>query len=724
MPRRPVPPADRGPEMPPERGRDGTRNLSAELDRLRAQAAALQQLLTVTEQAALEQAQELERGLAERTRMLSLLSATLESTADGLLVVDLDGRIVSLNGRFVEMWGIPSDVLKTGDDAKALAFVLEKLTDPEGFISKVRDLYAQPLADSFDILEFKDGRVFERYSQPQRVGEECVGRVWSFRDVTAQRRIEAELEAARDRALEASRLKSSFLANMSHEIRTPMNAVIGMTSLLLDTDLNTSQRDYVETLRGAARVLLDVINDILDFSKIEAGKLRLEEMAFDPQVVVSEVADLLASRANDKSLRLTSAIEPEVPRSVVGDPGRLRQVLLNLAGNAVKFTDQGWVRIHVLADEATEDSVRLRFEVADTGIGIPPEGHARLFEPFYQVDASDARRFGGSGLGLAISKQLVELMGGELGFKSEPGAGSTFWFSAACGLPGEAAGQTAAWASLGAVKVLVVDDDATEGASLDRQLHAVQMRSTLVSDARAALWTLQRAAEGAEPFDLAVVKAQMPGMDGLRLAHAIKRDPSLARTRVLLVGAGPSLGAEEADRSAGVVGRLAEPVRSEELYDSLSRALQARWAGPPPAAPTADGAASPTEESGPKPRVLVVEDNPVNQKVAALMLERLGYNVDVAGDGFEAVTALDLIPYAAVIMDCQMPGMDGFDATAEIRRREAGRRHTVIIAMTASAMEEDRDRCLRAGMDDYIAKPVRPEKLAAALEHWVPAGRL
>jgi PAS domain S-box-containing protein len=501
---------------------------------------------------------------------MSLLAATIDATADGLLVVDPAGRIRSYNHCFAEMWRLPESLLLAGDDGTLLASVLSQVIDPEAFLAKVEALYQEPEAESDDIIEFLDGRVFERTSKPQRVGGRVVGRVWSFHDATERRRLEADVATALTQAREASRLKSAFLATMSHEIRTPMNGVLGLAELLLDTTLDATQRSQLMALRESGQTLMALINDILDFSKIEAGKLDLEHVEFDLPGAVGSVARIISSQAHDKGLVLRLKLAPDVPATVSGDSLRLRQVLLNLASNAIKFTDAGGVTISV----NTRRDGRLRFSVADTGIGIDPAVRHILLDPFSQADSSTTRRFGGTGLGLAICAQLVELMGGTLEFDSLVGAGSTFWFD-------------------------------------------VPLRASDRSQAPPA----------------------------------------------------------------------AEPV-------------------PAPAAFAGSFAGT---------RVLLADDTGINRVVGVAMLERLGCVVDVVTNGAEAVEAVGRNRYDAVLMDCLMPVMDGYEATTRIRRGEAGPDRTRIIALTASAMVGDREKCLAAGMDDYLSKPLDQSALAGAL---------
>ena len=655
------------------------------------------------------------RGEQELQQTLSLLSATLESTADGILVVDPEGRISSFNGKFVEMWRLPQAVVASGDDREALRFVVDQLLDPADFIAKVEELYEQPDAESHDTLHFKDGRVFERSSKPQRVGGAVVGRVWSFHDITERTKLEAELAEARDQALETSRLKSDFLATMSHEIRTPMNGVIGLTGLLLDTGLTDVQRKYADGVRVSGEALLGIINDILDFSKIEAGKLELEMVDFELASALDEVAALVAESARGKGLDLVTECLPNVPRTVRGDVGRLRQVLLNLVSNAVKFTSTGEVRLRAsLGEVVGPDQVIVRMEVSDTGIGIAPDSAARLFEPFSQADASTTRRYGGTGLGLAICRRLVEAMGGSIGVDSAPGRGSTFSVEVPLGLvsPPVPVPDPPAHALAGR-RALIVDDSRTNRLVLAAQLLAWNINADLASDAETALEHLRQAVEKGRPYDLVLVDMAMPGTDGLELSRLVSADPVLSSAHLFLLSSVPV--DAEAAADAGVVARLFKPASSSQLYDALVKV----------AAPSLGESAAPEAAQwpgqGPMGRLLVVEDNAINQAVAKGLAARIGFNCDVAGNGLEALAAISRRRYDAILMDCQMPEMDGFEATAEIRRREAGGPHMPIIAMTAGALVEDRERCLDAGMDDYLAKPVKGGELERVLKRWLPA---
>ncbi len=530
----------------------------------------------------------------------------------------------------------------------------------------------------------------------------------------AQTTARQELALARDAALAASRAKSTFLATMSHEIRTPMNGVIGLNDLLLTTDLEQLQRQYAEGVRGAGHALLGVINQILDFSKIESGHLDLEVIDFDLVSLVEGVAEIVSEPARSKDLELLAYCSPDLPPALRGDPGRIRQVLFNLTGNAVKFTSEGEVVVRVWLAERDADQLVVRFEVSDTGIGVADEDAARIFETFSQADSSTTRRYGGTGLGLAISRQLVAAMGGEIGVESEPGAGSTFWFTVPLTEAHDPDVVTAprSAATLAGLRVLVVDDNATNRTILHDQLAHWGIAVDVVDGALAGLERLGAAAAAGTPYDLAVLDLCMPDLDGLGLARRISAAPRISGTRLVLMTSGPEISRAEAE-SADIATALTKPVLMSRLRTTLEQVVAADPVRTPIVEPATAGAI--------QHRVLVVDDNEVNQLVAAGILRHLGYAVEIAEDGAKGVAAAIASRFHAILMDVQMPELDGYAATAEIRRLEGVGRHTPIIAMTATASADERGRCLAAGMDDYLTKPMRRADVASVLSTWVPS---
>ncbi|MGD0412060.1 MAG: response regulator [Verrucomicrobiota bacterium] len=649
-----------------------------------------------------------------------------ESSPSGIFLSDISGRRVYSNSKWVQMTGLtPGESLGDGwmralhpDDKPEVVQLWQqcvrerkeysqefRLVAPQGQVHWVSCRAA--LIPTEARAKDEDGEFIE--------SEDTGGYVGTMRDITESKKVEEELRQAKAEADAAVKAKSEFLAKMSHEIRTPMNGVIGMVNLLRDTPLGSQQREYAEAIRRSAESLLLLINDVLDFSKSEAKKLIFETIDFDLQETIEGSLELLAETAQAKNLELAGFVLADVPTQLRGDPGRLRQIFVNLVSNAVKFTEFGEVVVSVSTVSETATHVELRFEVRDTGIGIDPATQPKLFQVFSQADSSTTRKYGGTGLGLAIAKQLVELMGGQIGFTSVPGQGSTFWFTA--GFEKQPSGAKAAAAKQDQINlhVMIVDDNQTNRQILEELFHSWGMRSCAATGAQEALEKLQDSAH--DPIDAVLVDMLMPGMNGITLAHVIKSDPAIAKTRVILLTSLGKLIDDDKLAEAGVDACLVKPIKRARLFECLTGLSKGKGA---PAAPA-------SQEPAPKPpivlanhplRILLAEDNLINQRVAVAQLKKLGYSPDVVNNGVEAVEKSGQKGYDVILMDCQMPQMDGYEATEQIRLREhaEGLNPVHIIAMTANAMQGDREKCLAAQMNDYLSKPVKDTELKKALE--------
>jgi PAS domain S-box-containing protein len=680
------------------------------------------------------------------------LHGMLASLDDVTYSIDVEtGEYRYMSPSFERMLGWPvGDLMQPGGRARSLPHVM----GAEAFEAKQRVLegfrHGVPVDDSFSsgwwqrqdgtqvFIEdrwspaIEDGRVVAihgvlRDVTERRLAEQAMRRANELAD-EANQQLEAAVERANlatEAAERADRAKSQFLANMSHEIRTPMNGIIGMTGLLLDSPLNTEQHEFAETIRNCSEALLALINDILDFSKIEAGKLDLESFDFDLATTVEDVADLLSVQAAARQLELLCDIDPAAPVLLRGDPGRLRQILMNLAGNAVKFTVSGEVSLWSRLVREDPDRVTLRFDVVDSGIGIAPEVLERLFAPFTQADTSTSRKYGGTGLGLSISKRLVEAMGGTIGAESELGKGSRFWFE----VPFERSRSAAARPAeprFDGEPVLVVGPEMTSRQVLTRLLRNWNCRPMERADLPEVPSLISKAAAGGQPIRLVLVDLPGSGLDAEAIVQSIRTLPQpVAGVPVVLVSSGVTLVETNRLKAWGFDAWLHKPVKRDQLRECLGRFLRpsthAETAARTPA--TRDAAAAANAGTLRKGRILLAEDNRTNQLVALKMLQRLGYTADAVMNGREAVAAIEAKPYDLVLMDCQMPEMDGFEATRRIRALDGRGRQVTVVAMTANAMKGDREMCLSAGMNDYVAKPVVIETLGRVLQHWLPADR-
>ncbi len=646
-----------------------------------------------------------------------LLRALLENIPDRIYFKDVKSRFLRVSNSMAKRLGLKDrdEVLgKTDFDFYPKELAQEFYNDEQRIV-----LTGQPLINKLERIVDHDGK--ESWASVTKVplrnrSGTVTGIIGISRDVTKLKEAEAVLEHARDAALETARIKSEFLANMSHEIRTPMNAITGMTELLFDTPLDEEQREFVDTIRGSTDSLINIINDILDFSKIEAGKLTVEIIDFDLRQTIEDTAEMLAQRAQGKGVELLHTIDDDVPTQLRGDPRRVRQVLSNLVANAVKFTERGEVVIRVTRLSDTGNEVRLRIAVKDTGIGLSQKTLPLIFQAFTQADGSTTRKYGGTGLGLAISKQLVENMHGEIGVQSELGQGSTFWFD----LPFQqqaGAAQPEAMPDFHNLRVLVVEDNATSRHTLQHQLDRWRLRSAVAADAPEALKQLRAAIAENDPYAVVLIDMQMPGMDGLTLANAIKNDPALGQTRMIILAPFGQRLDHELMEESGISQCLIKPVKQSRLLDALVNITKTTLA---PAQSAQRAEVSSVKRPALPLRILLAEDNAVNQKLAMRQLQKLGYTARAVSNGAEVLQEIQRVSYDVVLMDCQMPEMDGYEVTRHIREFEqqnaAQPSPVYIIAITAHALEGDRERCLSAGMNDYLTKPLHIAQLEAALD--------
>jgi two-component system, sensor histidine kinase and response regulator len=688
--------------------------------------AKLEETNATIEQTVSERTSDLQKRTSELQTVCEQKNAIVQTALDAVVGMGADGRIIAWNSQAEQMFGYSAEEALGRSMAKTIIPERFRAQHEAGFRRYQETGVSKVLNTRIEIAALRrDGKEFPVEVSIAAIRDGAETTFCAFvRDITERLQSAENLRRAKEGAEMANSAKSEFLANMSHEIRTPMNGILGMTELLLDTDLTAEQHESLDLVKTSAEALLRVINDILDYSKIEAGKLDLDPVEFQLRDALEDTLKTLALRAHRKGLELTCEIAEDVPVRVIGDPGRLRQIIVNLVGNAIKFTEAGEVVVRAQLRCQSADSFQLHFEVADTGIGIPPEKQQLIFAPFSQADGSTTRRFGGTGLGLTISSRLVALMGGQIGLESPPGGGSTFHFDAHFARAKSPAPETvsAAPPKLKGLRVLVVDDNATNRRVLTGMLRIWGAHPTAVDGGQPAIQELQRAVAAGEPYPLMLTDAMMPEMDGFMLVEELRKEPSAApRTIMMLTSADRQADAARC-RRLGMAAYLVKPVKADELQIAILAAMSGAARDKRiPAASRQDVTSAAGAGKSAKLRILLAEDNPVNQRVALHILQKGEHSVLAVGNGREAVDALAREQFDVVLMDVQMPEMDGFEATNAIRTKEKiTGSHLPIIAMTAHAMQGDRERCLEAGMDEYLSKPVRAAELLRVIQQFAP----